>query len=79
MRLPNGAEAGDARTIVQHEMAHIERHLGDRDAALEHDIGGFRIDIDVELGGRGGVAAFEIGRRPSCTIWRRVRHDLPAP
>ncbi|MCY1286872.1 hypothetical protein D9M70_358510 [compost metagenome] len=47
------------RLVGEHAMGDVERHHHDRNARAEDDIGGFRIDIDVELGRRRDVAAFE--------------------
>ncbi|EGE55816.1 hypothetical protein RHECNPAF_850054 [Rhizobium etli CNPAF512] len=43
----------------QQLMRHVERHHHDRHARAEDDVGGLRIDIDVELGRRRDVAALE--------------------
>ena len=57
--VPQLAEGGDARAARQHGVAQVERHHGDRHPRAENDVGGVRIDIDVEFGRRRGVAALE--------------------
>ena len=57
-----GVERGnlfDPALEGQHLVGDIERHHDDRHAGFHHDVGGFRIDIDVEFGSRRDVAALE--------------------
>ena len=45
----------------EHAVGQVERRHDDRHAAPHHDVGGFRIDEDVELRRRRDVADLEIG------------------
>ena len=47
----------------KHAMGHVERQQGQRQSGAKHHVGGLRIDIDVELGRGGDVAALETGAR----------------
>ncbi|ENN86355.1 hypothetical protein RHSP_20179 [Rhizobium freirei PRF 81] len=58
-RRADGRHAGDAILAGQQLVGDIERHHDDRHARAEHDIGRFRVDIDVEFRGRRDVAALE--------------------
>ena len=40
-------------------MGHVERHHDEVDSTPKHDVGGVRVVVDVEFGGRGGVPTFE--------------------
>ncbi len=41
-------------------MRDIQRHDDDRNAGFEHDISGFRVDVNVELCSRGDVADLKV-------------------
>ena len=51
-RRADAADALDALARRQHLARQVERHEHDGRAALEHHMGGMRIGVDVELGGR---------------------------
>jgi hypothetical protein len=54
-----GAHAFDPRTGGQGLVGDVEGHDHQRHAGFEHDISGFGVDVDVELGRGGDVAALE--------------------
>ena len=51
----------DTGAVGQRLVRHIQRHHHKRYAGFEHDISGFRIDVNVEFGRGGDVAHLEIG------------------
>ena len=56
------AERAEGRRALrrgQRLVGDVERHHDDRHAGLQHDVGGVRVDIDVELGRRRDIAALE--------------------
>ena len=71
--VPSARNAVDARRGGQGLVGDVERHHHQGHAGSEHDISGFRVDVDVELGGGRDVADLEISRRPSARSRPRGR------
>ena len=63
--------AAQFRVAHAHEAVDVRRHLPERDAGAEHDVGGVDVVAEVELGPRAAVLAIAV-RRPADPDHRRV-------